>query len=187
MGNGLTPKQKRIIKELDYIYSMLRMDYWNIKEYKFPKEEKTPILEFQKNQTIRGEIVVQYTFIDEMLGCEICKYFFGSSKSSIQLWKTKKFQNFNYHILENLYLLQKLRLVQAFSRIPKNIVDDIERLNALRNALTHALFPENLRRYKPVYKGKDIFTLEGIELFAEDMQRVRVFFVKRLMGTGYLR
>lgn len=29
MGSGLTPKQKRIVKELDDIYSLLQMDYWN--------------------------------------------------------------------------------------------------------------------------------------------------------------
>ncbi len=186
MENGLTPKQKRIIKELDDTYSLLRMDYWNIKEYEYPKEDKTIILEFQKNRAIRGEIIIQYTLIDEMLSCEICKYFFGSSKGPIQLWKTKKFQNFNYYILQNLRLLEKLRLVQAFSRIPKNIVDDIKRLNSLRNALAHAFSPENLRNDKPVYKGKDIFTLEGIKLFTEDVQRVNDFFGNRLKGTGYL-
>ena len=178
MGSGLTPKQKRIVKELNDIYSLLGMDYRNIKEY--PKEARSAVLESQKNQAIRGQIVMQYTVIDELMNNEICKYFFGSSKSSIQLWRTKKFQNFNYHILENLYLLQKLKMVQAFSRIPKNIVDDIERLNALRNAVTHAFFPENLRKYKPVYKGKDIFTLEGIKLFTEDMQHVEDFFTNRL-------
>ena len=187
MGNGLTRKQKKIIKEMDDIYSLLRMDYWNIEEYE-PREDRTTVLELQKEATIRGYIIMQYTLIDEMLSCEICKYFFGSSKSSTQLWKTKKFQNFNYHILEKLYLLEKLTFVQAFSKIPKNIVTDIQELNDVRNAIAHAFFPENLRRYKnkPVYKGKDIFMLEGIELFAEDKQRVNDFFSKRLKGTGYL-
>lgn len=109
MGSGLTPKQKRIVKELNDIYSLLGMDYRNIKEY--PKEARSAVLESQKNQAIRGQIVMQYTVIDELMNNEICKYFFGSSKSSIQLWRTKKFQNFNYHILENLYLLQKLKMV----------------------------------------------------------------------------
>ena len=184
MGNDLTPKQRRLIKELDDIYSLLVMDYWNIEKYS--KEDRTALLELQKSKAIRGAVVMQYTFIDDMLNCEICKYFFGSNKSPIQLWKTKKFQNFNHYILENLYLLQKLELVKAFARVPKSIVADIEKLNALRNAIAHAFFPENLRRYKPVYKGKDIFTLEGIELYTEDMQRVNDYFHKRLKETGYL-
>lgn len=187
MGKGLTPAQKKLTAELDAIYTLLAMDYWNIEEYE-PREDRTTVLKLQKEATIRGYIIMQYTFIDEMLSCEICKYFFGSSKSSTQLWKTKKFQNFNYHILEKLYLLEKLTFVQAFSKIPKNIATDIQELNDVRNAIAHAFFPENLRRYKtkPVYKGKDIFTLEGIELFAEDRQRVNAFFSKRLKGTGYL-
>lgn len=32
MGNGLTPKQKRLTAELDHIYTLLGMDYWNIEE-----------------------------------------------------------------------------------------------------------------------------------------------------------
>jgi hypothetical protein len=184
MGSGLTSKQKRIIKELDDIYSLIGMDYWDIDKY--PKEGRTAILELQKRQAIIGEIIMQYTLIDEMVNCEICTYFFSSSKSSIQLWRTKKFQNFNYYILESLYLLEKLRLVQTFYGIPKNIVDDVERLNALRNAVAHAFFPENLRGYKTwhkaVYKGKDIFTLEGIKLFTQDMQRVNDFFLSKFKG-----
>ncbi len=184
MGSGLTPKQKRIIKELDDIYSLTAMDYWNIEEY--PKEGRTAILELQKRQAVTGAIIMQYTLIDEMMNYEICRYFFGSNKTSIQLWRTKKFQNFNYYILESLYLLQKLRLVRTFYGIPKNIVEDVERLDALRNAVAHAFFPENLRRYKTrhktVYKGKDVFTLEGMKLFTEDMQRVNDFFVSRFKG-----
>lgn len=183
MGNGLTPKQKRIIKELDDIYTLLGMDYWNINKY--PKAERTAALESQKDQTIRGQIVMEYTVVNELLNTEICKYFFGSNKNLIPLSRTKHFQNFNHHILENLYLLQKLTLAQAFARIPRNIVADIERLNALRNAVTHAFFPENLRRYRPVYKGKDIFTLEGIELFTKDMERVNKFFLNRLKGYSW--
>jgi hypothetical protein len=43
---------------------------------------------------------------------------------------------------------RKLRLVKAI----------IEPLNAVRNGLTHAFFPENLRSSKPIWNGKDIFT-----------------------------
>jgi hypothetical protein len=86
--------------------------------------------------------------------------------------------------LESLYLLEKVRLVRSFYEIPKNIFEDIEKLNALRNAVAHAFFPEALRMYKKwqkvVYKGKDIFTLEGIKLFTEDMERVDDFFLQRI-------
>jgi hypothetical protein len=184
MGSDLTQKEKGMVKELDDIYTVIAMDYWNIEKY--PKEIRTSVLELQRRQAIVGEIVTQYTLIDEGMSEEICKYFFGSSESSIQLWRTKKFQNFNYYILERLYVLQKLRLLGTFCEIPKNISQNVERLDALRNAVAHAFFPENLKDYKKwrkvVYKGKDIFTLEGIKLFREDMDSVNAFFLSKYKG-----
>jgi len=184
MESGLTPKQKVMVKELDGIYAVIHMDYWNIEEY--PKEMRTGMLELQKRQAIVGAIIMQYTLIDEAVSDEICKYFFGTEESSIQLWRTRKFQNFNYYILERLYLLQKLRLLGSFYEIPKNIRQNIAKVDALRNAVAHAFFPENLKDYKKwrkvVYKGKDIFTLEGIKMFREDMDSVNTFFLSRYKG-----
>ena len=182
MGSGLTRWQKRTIKELDEIYAGIGIDYWDIEDY--DRESRSAVLELQKRKAIVGGIIVQYTIIDDMMNWDICRHFFDPRKSSMQLWRTKKFQNFNYYILENLYLLEKLKLVQTFYRkIPKNIVGDICLLNDLRNAVAHAFFPENLRRYKKwgkaVYKGKDIFTVEGMKLFMEDMGRVNEFFVNK--------
>lgn len=184
MGTALTPKQKEMVKELDGIYRLIHMDYWNIEEY--PKEMRSGVLELQKRQAIVGEIVMEYTLVDEGLNDGICKYFFGSRESSIKLWRTKKFQNFNYYILEVLSLREKVRLVQSFDEIPANIAEYIDKLNALRNAVAHAFFPENLRGYrkwrKAIYRGKDIFTLEGIELFREDMGIVNDFFGSKYRG-----
>jgi len=46
------------------------------------------------------------------------------------------------------------------------------RINDVRNALAHSLFPENRRRYmadkKVTYNGRHLFTLEGVEAFNED-------------------
>jgi hypothetical protein len=107
---------------------------------------------------------------------EICHYYFGKKRSFPQLWKTKRFQLFNYHVLEELYPLQKLRLVKAIRPVPKQVSKSIESLNALRNGLAHAFFPENLRKTKPTWKGKNIFSLEGAKLFMEDMYSVAGFF-----------
>lgn len=47
------------------------------------------------------------------------------------------------------------------------------------------IFPEDLRRYKEwqtaVYKKKDIFTLEGIQLFMDDMEGVNDFLFSKLL------
>lgn len=124
-----------------------------------------------------GEVVTQYTLIDEDLNIELRQHFFGHKRSVAKLWKTKKFQEFNYNILERMSLLEKLRYVKSFRKMPRRIVRDIEQINTLRNGLAHSFFPENLKRSKPVYKGKNIFALEGIKQFVDDMVDISAFFM----------
>lgn len=46
-----------------------------------------------------------------------------------------------------------------------------------RPGVAHAFFPENLRKSRPVWKGKNIFSLEGLKAFEEDIEAVNDFFV----------
>ncbi len=136
-----------------------------------------------KNQLIRSQIIIDYTFVDEMLGSAICRYFFGRKKGFIRLWKTKKFRVFNHYVVEVLSLSEKLRLVKAIQKVPRGIAANVDALNALRNGLAHAFFPENLRASKPVYKGKNIFTIDGLTRFIQDMGTVHEFFLHRNFGV----
>jgi hypothetical protein len=173
----LTKLQNRLLAEVTAIAELSRIDYENILDY--DEEERTVRLRSMMKQIVRSQVIADYTFIDEMLGVAICHYFFGQKRGFIKLWKTKKFKNFNYYILEVLSITEKLRLVKATYPVPKTVAADIEAINALRNGLAHAFFPENLRSSKPVYKGKDIFTSEGLERFIEDMSKISSFFFKR--------
>jgi hypothetical protein len=65
---------------------------------------------------------------------------------------------------------------KAISGIPKGIAADIERLNALRNAVAHSLFPENLKRQKPIWKGKVVFTQEGFASLEGDIAEIHRHF-----------
>jgi len=181
----LTHSQRRLLRELDEIVEIVGVDYRNIMGY--DRDARTTYLKVMRNQLVRGFVIVQivqYTLIDELLGSEVCRYIFGSGKF-IKLWRTEKFRRFNHYILEDLFLLQKLRFVKAIRRVQKGIAADVERINALRNGLAHAFFPENLRKSPPVYKGKDIFSVEGIRLFADDTQRVVDFFVGEFYGVKW--
>lgn len=186
MSKALTRKQRKLTKELEAIAETIGVDYWNILNRE--PEGRTPILEVIKRELIRGEIVNQYTFIDEMLALKLCNYFFPGGKM-IKLWKTKRFQRFNYYILERLYLVNKLAFLKDVYHVPKRIAGTIEEVNALRNAMAHAFFPENLRAYqmkgrsaprKPIvvrYKGLDVFTHTGVEKFVADCSEVTQFLI----------
>lgn len=131
-----TKKQKNLVAELEKISDLLGLDWRRMKDYN--RDSPTPQLERMKRHLVIGEIVMQYTLIDEYLNVALCHHFFGRKKSFIKLWKTKKFQSFNYNILEGLFLVEKLRYVKSFKKIPKGIAKDIEQINVLRNGLAHA-------------------------------------------------
>jgi len=171
----LTQYQQRLVREVDEICDVLGLDYWKMHEYE--REARTPHLERIKRHLIIGEVVTRYTLVDEYLNMRLCDYFFGRGRSYIKLWKTKRFQHFNHHVLEQLSLLEKLAFVDSIRKVHKTAAEDIRRLNALRNGLAHAFFPENLKKSKPVWKGKSIFTVEAVRAFNQDMERIFHFFL----------
>src|SRR2546428_12623151 len=107
----LPQKQKRLVQELDTLCSWFSLDYTNITDYE--KEARTTYLELAKNKLIRSQVIIWYTLVDEYLNVELCHYFFGRRKGFLSLWRTKKFQNFNHHVLEELSLMQKLRFARS--------------------------------------------------------------------------
>jgi len=184
---ALTKKQRRLRTEIEEIADVIGMDHWKIEAY--TPDTRTVFLELIRNKLVRSEIIIKYTLIDELLSVIICHFYFKKPDKEFsfrKLWKTKRFRIFNHHILEELYLLNKLRLVRAIREVPKEIRDNIERVNAVRNAVAHSFFPENRRQYlalkKVVYRGIDIFTKQGIERFEEDFETIREYLHQRAFG-----
>jgi hypothetical protein len=178
--SALTKYQRRLVNELQQIYDLLDLDFYDIKSYE--REERTTRLELMRRKVARAEVITMYTPVDEYLNCELCIHFFGTKRNFPALWKTKKFRLFNHHFIEELSLLPKLRYVKGLRKLPKGISADIERLNALRNAVAHAFFPENLKKSRPMWKGLDIFSLDGLTAFKRDMDEVFDFFIRIRVG-----
>ena len=80
MANSLNATQRRLKRELDEIAEIVGVDYWNIRDYE--PESWTPRLHVMKRQLVRGEVVTQYTLIDDLLSTELCKYSFRERASS---------------------------------------------------------------------------------------------------------
>lgn len=179
----LTRGQRRLVRELDDIAARLRMNYREIKDYE--PAERTPRLKLIRDHLIRGEIVLAYTFIDENLNAILCHHFFGRKLNFMKLWKTKRFKNFNHFFLEKLSLMEKLAYVRAIKEVPKTIRHDVELLNNLRNGVAHAFFPENLRSAKPKWKGLDVFSVQGVERFLDDLADIDTYFLWRAYGVKY--
>ncbi|SHH12612.1 hypothetical protein [Bradyrhizobium erythrophlei] len=185
---ALTKLQRKLITEIEHIASSAGQDYRHIEEYE--EAARTPKLRIIKKQMIIGDVVALYTLADELLSNVICHVYFkkpGKGFSYKALWRTKKFSAFAYHVLDNLYPLQKMSLIHEIKPVPKNIRDTLNRLNALRNALAHSFFPENRKSYRETkavtYKDHDIFSNEGFDLFATDGQELIDYLLERAYGV----
>jgi hypothetical protein len=81
----------------------------------------------------------------------------------------------NHRAIARVALLRKLALVREYKQIPKPIEEIITLTNMIRNAMAHSFFPMNkkdFRRTEQVtYKGKDLYTLDGLKLFNDDANR----------------
>jgi hypothetical protein len=183
---ALTPKQRRLRKEIEDIASMVDTDHWNILDYK--PSVRTSRLEATKNRLIRGHIIAMYTFVDQLLTLAIWRYYFYESSKKrplTQRWRTKKFRTF-HHLLEATSLLRKLEVVSAIRQVPKQVSSAISRINDVRNALAHVFYPEKGRSYwkhkKVMYHGADLFSKEGVEKFMQDCQLVEEYLWRRVFG-----
>jgi hypothetical protein len=181
MEKEARPTPRELVAELDKITELLGLNYQHVFEEAQGKA-KASHLKHIKTEIIRGHVVSRYTLVDELLSITLRRCFFGkitfkTITDDISGEGRKKYQNFNRHVLEVLSLRQKLAFVKSFVDIPPKIAKSVGNLNTLRNGLAHSFFPEDRYDSKPEYKGKSIFTLDGLETFEDDMEQVRDYFV----------
>ena len=184
---ALTPNQRRLRREIEDISSQLGLDHWNIENYK--PATRTLRLELIRNQLVRSDVVISYTFIDECLAHDICNYYFRPRKTRKafdfgKLWRTKRFSIFTHYIMDETYLMKKLAIVNAIKSVPKNVRSAIGRINDTRNAIAHGFFPENRRMYaqakKVLHNKVELFTLAGVKSFKGDFHLATDYLMKRI-------
>jgi hypothetical protein len=94
-----------------------------------------------KDKIVRGDVVVKYTVLDELLTDIICDYYFDRNEPHYaRLWKTKRFRVFVHYLMDETYLLKKLTIVHAIRAVPKDVRAAIARINDVRNDLAHSSF-----------------------------------------------
>lgn len=186
--DNLTQHQRDLVTQLTALARLTQIDFDQIRRY--PRSRRTAMLKHMFREIVRGEVVGWYTVVDEALGSTLAEYFFGRTDFPT-LWKTRRFQRFNYFVLERLYPLNKLDLVREVYRVPKKYAEAIGRLNDLRNAMAHSFFPENTRRFRPVegsdrrhstvtWRSGDLFTVDGLTLFVTEMEDLLAFLTRQL-------
>jgi hypothetical protein len=193
---ALTSHQQRLFKEVEEIFGLVGMDVWKIEEYE--PDKRLTRLNIIMGKLIRGDVVVQYTLIDEFLTCIICNYYFhrrDTDETYRRLWKTKHFRIFVHYIMDETYLPKKLNIVNAIKVVPKDVRSAIMRINDVRNDLAHSFFPQNRRRHmrakappahmnlkKVLYDGLPLYGTEGVRKFKSDVDIAYAYLYKRCWG-----
>jgi len=193
---ALTSSQRRLLNEVEEIFGLVGMDVWKIEEH--DPDKRIMDLNIIKDKLIRGEVVGQYTRIDEFLTSVICNYYFRRrdiDDSYRRLWKTKHFRIFVHYIMDETYLPKKLNIVNAIKAVPKDVRSAIMRINDVRNDLAHSFFPQNRRRHMGVkarsshlgfervlYDGIPLYTPQGVRKFKSDVNIAYAYLSKRCWG-----
>jgi hypothetical protein len=188
---GLTRAERRLQAEVKDIAFLVDVDFWAVEE-NYKPGYRAAKLKLMKDKLVRAEVIYCYTLIDEYLTDVICDYYFKRRpKKSVgyaRLWRTKHFKMFVHYLMDETYLLKKLSMVEAIKKVPTDVSKSIKRINDVRNALAHSLFPQNRRRYmaekKVTYQGVDLFSRAGVVKLSEDCYIVYKHFHKKVFGTA---
>jgi hypothetical protein len=102
----LTKKQRELLEEARAIAYLTNLDFYLIETKNI---DRTMYLAVAIHKMVIAEVVIRYTFLDEILADLIAKYYFKTKTrlDFVKLWRTNKFRMFVHHILDELYLPQK--------------------------------------------------------------------------------
>jgi hypothetical protein len=184
---ALTKAQRLLLMEARGIAALAKLDIWNIE--KQDEEARTPLLRLAISQMVIAEVVTQYTLLDEILTDLACRYYFKKRGKRFILWRHKKFRVFVNYIMDEMFLIKKMELVNAIKPLPREIKSTVHRVNSIRNAIAHSFFPENRKEHRKIgkvlYLGKDIRTSVGLEGFKDDCHVAWVYLARRAYGTWH--
>ena len=186
---GLTRAERKLQAEVKDIAFLVDIDFWAVEENYKPGYREAK-LKLMKDKLVRAEVIYWYTLIDEYLTDVICDYYFRRKRGEDygRLWRTKHFKVFVHYLMDETFLLKKLSMVEAIKKVPADVSKSIRRINDLRNALAHSLFPQNRRRYmaekKVTYQGVELFSRAGIVKLRGDCDIVYKYFHRKVFGTA---
>ena len=181
---GLTRTELKLRAEVEEIAFVIDLDFWAIEEHYKPEYRKFK-LQWMRDKLVRAEVIHCYTMIDEFLTDVICDYYFRRKKGEHygRLCKTKRFKVFVHYLMDETFPQKKLALVQSIKDVPTKVSSSIMRINDVRNAIAHSLFPQNRRRYMPekkvMYQGVELFSRDGVLKLHEDYNLVYKYFEKK--------
>ena len=171
----LTSKQTKYVRLLREIFEIIEIDFENVRRYP-SATERTAQLERILGDVIRGDVITNFTLIDELLTNGLARKIVGDH---ITGRRSKRLQIVKTALIESrLSLSRKLAVFRSLVRVPDDVVGAISRLNKLRNHMAHE-FHLDVRSKKLTDAGKNILSVEGLRLFESEQMRVFMYLLLR--------
>jgi hypothetical protein len=179
--SDLSPYQRKVYKNYQDILEELGLNADSFID-SLDETDKAAIIPSLKNmmdQVIRSEIILDYTLIDQELDSIIIRHFFRTGQKLVRTNKTKKYKTLE-KLLENIYPIKKLEIIQSFKKVPREVINIIHAINGLRNGMAHSFFLGKLKAVNKTYKHKDLTKVAALREFRADVSKLIYFFYPNL-------
>lgn len=169
---NLTKKHRQLLRDIDGLIREMGLSPEQVlSDWAGDSEGITAHLTRIVEHLVRAEIIGQYTYMDELLAMELVRHMFRGSRIGPRSRPRRTFWN----VLRELYLLQKLRVIQSYRHVAKSVTGIIGAVSELRNTAAHEFGLGFSRRRAVRYKGLSLFKAEGVERLQADVQVVETF------------
>jgi hypothetical protein len=166
--SDLKEKQEKMIENLNKIASeylhIIKCDI-NFVEY---NEDNVNNLKHDLNTIVIGLVIQGYNLVNVYLDILILNYYFPTKNQS----NAKPRKLFSQYILDCLYLINKADFCNNILPLRKKMMENIHKINNIRNDLSHSIFPELRKKNRTYYKGESIYSLKGMNLFKDDVMDI---------------
>ncbi len=174
-------KLKEELKEVFKIANLKKIDAKNINE----DDRIFQKIQTQKRALINKIILDDYLWIDSRLNILIKNFFFKSLTEDheflMNVVDSREYKIFDSEILMEMPFMRKVSILKQIINIPKNITSNINKINNLRNAITHTLVPQRLSGGRTLYDKRDIYEVDTIIKFEKDFVKTSDFLQKLFM------
>jgi hypothetical protein len=140
------------------------------------------LLDEAKDAVVRGRVPLDCSLIEEMSGIVLMHYWLATDRAFMRrrfFGRIKKYRSL-FDALGRLPARQKVTIVRGEIRVPKSVASNVDRIFALRDLLAHVRTVDE-KNPGYTYKGRNIFSLEGFELYRRDSSATVDWFVRRAL------
>lgn len=153
-------EELEMIAETAAIHERLGMDLQRV--YDHPNT--TAAARGLRDQLVLLNVLTTYNLVDYIFAEEL----------EIRLNPTKS-KHFTQFIIDELFLLKKMSLLQSMVKLPGEVTKAVHRINSLRNVIAHSHRPTERKEAKDgklLYNGIDIHTIKGLDELNNDVGKI---------------